>query len=299
VSLYEVVARAIEAVRPAALAKGIALTCEQPPDCFVDGDPGRLQQVFWNLLSNAAKFTPEGGSIRVEITPHPALITVAVVDSGIGIPEGFVPFVFDRFRQADQTATRAYGGLGLGLSIVKHLTELHGGTVSASSKGVGYGARFEVRLPAAERVPRSPTAEVAARSDRVHLDGRAILIVDDDDSTREVVAAALEAAHARVQTAASAAEARRRLEQHIPALIIADLGMPEEDGLSFIRGIRQSAAHDVPAIALSAYADQGSREGALAAGFSAFLAKPTGAHTLLEVVWKVLQQSEARPIEGA
>jgi CheY-like chemotaxis protein len=293
VNLCEIVAGAVEAVRPAALTKRIGLTVEQPSDCFVDADPRRLQQVFWNLLSNAIKFTPDGGSIRVEITPDPKTIAVAVTDSGIGIPREFVPFVFDRFRQADQTATRAHGGLGLGLSIVKHLTELHRGTVTASSPGLGAGARFEVRLPAVKGTRGLPDPEIPL-SNRVALDGQAILIVDDDDSTREVVAAALEAAHARVQVASSATEARERLEQNTPALIIADLGMPEEDGLTFIRGVRQSAARRVPAIALSAYADQASREAALAAGFSAFLAKPTGSHVLLELVWTVLHDLEPR-----
>jgi len=236
------------------------------------------------------KFTPVGGSVRVEITGNPESITVAVADSGVGISPEFAPFVFDRFRQADQTTTRSYGGLGLGLSIVKHLTELHGGTVTVSSAGHGHGARFEIRLPAAEAnaemgPPPSP------RSNLVSLDGRAILIVDDDESTREVVATALEAAHADVQAAASALEARQWLQQHAPALIIADLGMPVEDGFSLIRDVRQRLASDVPAIALSAYADQPSREAALAAGFNAFLAKPTPADALLQLVGALLNVS--------
>src|SRR5262249_17019482 len=144
----------------------------------------RLQQVFWNLLSNAIKFTPAGGSVSVDVTPDANSVAVAVVDSGVGIPREFVPFVFDRFRQGDQTTTRSYGGLGLGLSIVKHLTELHGGTVTASSEGRGRGARFEVRLPRVEA--RAVDESHPSPLDGVSLEGESILVVDDDESTRVV-----------------------------------------------------------------------------------------------------------------
>jgi signal transduction histidine kinase len=287
VDVCDVIARAADAVRPAAASKSIRVTLQEPSGCYVDGDPDRLQQVFWNLLSNAIKFTPAGGSVSVGIVRDASFVTVGVGDSGVGIPQEFVPFVFDRFRQADQTTTRAYGGLGLGLSIVKHLTELHGGTVTASSEGRGRGARFVVRLPAVEAGSYFPSPS-ATLPDRVDLDGRSILVLDDDESTRDVVAAALEAAHARVEVAASAAEARQWLQKHTPALIIADLGMPGEDGLSFIRALRHANGRDVPAIALSAYADPASRDAAIAAGFTAFLAKPARAHTLLELVGTLL-----------
>jgi signal transduction histidine kinase len=290
VDVCDIVARATDAVRPAAIAKNIRLTLQDPVEGIVRGDPERLQQIFWNLLSNAVKFTPPAGCVHVDITADSGTITVAVVDSGVGIPAEFAPFVFDRFRQADQTTTRAYGGLGLGLSIVKHLTELHGGTVSASSAGRGQGARFEVRLPAIEATAGMAPAQTP-QSTRVSLDGRSILIVDDDESTREVVATALEAAHADVQAAASAREAREWLDQHAPALIIADLGMPVEDGFSLIRDVRDRLASTVPAIALSAYADQRSREAAFAAGFNAFLAKPTRADALLQLVGTLLNGS--------
>jgi len=248
-----------------------------------------LQQIFWNLLSNAVKFTPAEGSVRVEIARGANAVTVAVIDTGVGISPEFAPFVFDRFRQADQTTTRSYGGLGLGLSIVKHLTELHGGTVSVSSSGQGQGARFEVRLPVIEASIMNRSTD-ALRSIPVHLDGQSILIVDDDESTREVVTAALEGASARVQVATSAAEAKEQLQQHVPALIIADLGMPTEDGFSLIRDIRTRYVLDVPAIALSAYADPASRDAALAAGFTAFLAKPTRADALLQLVDALLNE---------
>ena len=292
VDLRDIVARATDAVRPAAVAKNIRLTLQEPVDGIVRGDAERLQQIFWNLLSNAVKFTPAGGFVRVEITPDHDMITVAVVDSGVGISPEFTPFVFDRFRQADQTTTRVYGGLGLGLSIVKHLTELHGGTVTASSAGRGQGTRFEVRLPAVDATAEMSPAH-PPQSSRVSLDGRSILIVDDDESTREVVATALEEAHADVQATASAQEAREWLHQHAPALIIADLGMPVEDGFSLIRDVRERLASTVPAIALSAYADQRSRDAAFAAGFDAFLAKPTRADALLQLVGAMLNPSSS------
>jgi signal transduction histidine kinase/ActR/RegA family two-component response regulator len=298
VDLADIVARATDAVRPAAVAKNIRLTLQDPVDVVVRGDPERLQQIFWNLLSNAVKFTPPAGTVRVEITRDAQTITVAVVDSGVGIPAEFAPFVFDRFRQADQTTTRSYGGLGLGLSIVKHLTELHGGTVTASSAGRGQGARFEVRLPAVEATADSAPGQTP-QSNRVSFDGRSILIVDDDESTREVVATALEAAHADVHAAASALEARDWLQQHSPALIIADLGMPVEDGFSLMRDVRERLASNVPAIALSAYADRRSREAAFAAGFNAFLAKPTRADALLQLVGTMLNGSVSSMREGS
>ena len=297
VDLSDTVARASDAIRPAAVAKNIRLILQESAACIVHGDPERLQQIFWNLLSNAVKFTPPGGVVRVEIMRDAETITVAVIDSGVGIPAEFAPFVFDRFRQADQTTTRAYGGLGLGLSIVKHLTELHGGTVTVSSAGRGQGARFEVRLPAVDATAEISPAQPST-SNRVSLDGRSILIVDDDESTREVVATALESAHAAVQAAASALEAKQWLQQHAPALIIADLGMPVEDGFSLIRDVRERLMSEVPAIALSAYADQPSREAALAAGFNAFLAKPTRADTLLQLVGSLLKDANSSTTAG-
>jgi signal transduction histidine kinase len=288
----DLVARAADAVRPAAYAKNISLVLQRPAGCLVRADSARLQQVFWNLLSNAVKFTPAGGAIRVDIEPDESIL-VAVTDSGVGIPGEFVPFVFERFRQADQTATRAHGGLGLGLSIVRHLVELHGGTVTASSPGLGRGARFEVRLPPLE--PEAAAPELGGDApDVVSLDGYLILILDDDESTREVVAAALEAAHAEVHVAASAKEARAFLAVRQPALIIADLGMPGEDGFAFIRRVRQSGARHVPAIALSAYADLATRDAALSAGFSAFVAKPTRAQELVDMAGSLLDLTSSR-----
>jgi signal transduction histidine kinase len=288
IDLCDTVARAIDAVRPAAAAKHVAIAVREPSGCFVFGDPDRLQQVFWNLLSNAVKFTPSGGSVEVNGARCADDIVVTVTDTGIGIPPEFVPFVFDKFRQSDQSATRTHGGLGLGLSIVKHLTELHGGTVSAASEGPGRGARFEVRLPAVEAAHFAGVQSGSDKASGVRFQGRSILVVDDDESTRDIVTAALEAVDARVQVAASASEARERLAEHTPAAIVADLGMPSEDGYSFIRGVRASDARDVPAVALSAYADAASREAALAAGFTAFVAKPARPDELVEIVWSLV-----------
>jgi signal transduction histidine kinase/ActR/RegA family two-component response regulator len=290
IDVCELVARAADAVRPAAIAKDIRLNVQETGHTRVQGDAERLQQVFWNLLSNAVKFTPRGGAIGIEIAPSDDHVVIAISDTGVGIAPEFVPFVFDRFRQADQTTTRAHGGLGLGLSIVKYLTELHGGTISASSPGVGQGARFEVRLPALSTgIDIRPGTPVL--TDAVRLDGRSILVVDDDESTREVVATALMGAHAEVQTAASAAEARQHLKGHTPALIIADLGMPGEDGFSLIRHLREDDGLRVPAIALSAYADQSSHDAALTAGFDAFVAKPARADALLQMVGALLEDA--------
>ena len=301
VDVCDLVAKATESVRGAAASKDIHIALHETADCVVRGDAGRLQQVIWNLLSNAIKFTPAGGSIRVSVARASNTVSVSVEDSGAGIPPEFLPHVFDRFRQADQTITRGHGGLGLGLSIVKHLVELHGGTVSASSQGPGRGACFSVRLRAAEgEVLRVSSAAVAPPAPDVTLVGRTIVVVDDDASTREVVTAALERTGARVYAAASAAEAWIALHDRRPDILIADLAMPGEDGFAFIRRVRNESpsAEGVPAIALSAFADARSEEAARDAGFSAFLAKPARPDALLVLIDRLLKSakmsSEAR-----
>jgi CheY-like chemotaxis protein/two-component sensor histidine kinase len=296
VDMCDLVAQATDSIRAAAAGKDIRLSIEETPHCFIRGDAGRLQQVVWNLLSNAIKFTPAGGSIRISVTRNERQVSVSVADTGAGIAPEFLPHVFDRFRQADQTSTRVHGGLGLGLSIVKHLVELHGGTVSASSGGHGQGARFSVRLRAEDRAladvsstsPSSPGPEVS-------LAGRTILVVDDDASTREVVAAALERSGAQVCVAASAAEGWTALHDRRPDLLITDLAMPVEDGFSLMRRVRDNPAigRQLPAIALSAFADARSEESARAAGFSAFLAKPARPEALLGLIGRLLNPPEA------
>jgi signal transduction histidine kinase len=294
VDVCDLVAQATESVRGAAGAKDIRLVIEDQPGCGVRADAGRLQQILWNLLSNAIKFTPAGGSVRVTVACDDGHVSLSIADTGAGIAPEFLPHVFDRFRQADQTTTRAHGGLGLGLSIVRHLVELHGGTVSASSAGLGRGACFRVRLRAAELNPTNcaPTPSAAAPPD-VSLVGRTILVVDDDASTREVLAAALERTGASVWTAESAAEAWTTLQESPPDLLVADLAMPIEDGFSLMRRVRQDAelGGRLPAIALSAFADARSEESARAAGFSAFLAKPARPEALLGLIDRLLAAS--------
>jgi signal transduction histidine kinase/ActR/RegA family two-component response regulator len=293
VDVCDLVAQATDSVRAAASGKDIELTIEEASNCLVRGDAGRLQQVMWNLLSNAIKFTPVGGSIRIAVSRGDREVAVAVADTGAGIAPEFLPHVFDRFRQADQTSTRAHAGLGLGLSIVKHLVELHGGTVSASSGGPGQGACFTVRVPAGERAEVPPFSSALPTAE-ISLAGRTILVVDDDASTRDVVAAAVERAGADVCVAASAAEAWNALHDRAPDLLVADLAMPAEDGFSLMRRVRRHSeiGRRLPAIALSAFADTRSEESARAAGFSAFLAKPARPEALLHLIDQLLNASD-------
>jgi signal transduction histidine kinase/ActR/RegA family two-component response regulator len=300
VRVAQVIENAAETARPAANAKHIDLRIESAEDLpTILGDADRLQQVVWNLVSNAVKFTPTGGSVIISAVQIDSQIEIAVRDTGRGIAPEFLPFAFDRFRQGDQSFTRMHGGLGLGLAIVKHLVELHGGRARAESAGEGKGARFAVYLPV--EVPASTAADhrdatlVGSAADIFQqsslLTDRPILVVDDDAGTRELLVAMLSKCGARVEAVDSARAARSRLEQEIPALIIADLGMPDEDGLSLIRSIRQRQAAEggtVPAIALSAYARAEDEREALKAGFSAFLSKPAAPDDVLREVHRQL-----------
>jgi signal transduction histidine kinase/ActR/RegA family two-component response regulator len=303
VDVRRLVAQAADSLRPAAAQKDIRFAVEAAAaTCFIRGDAGRLQQVVWNLLSNAIKFTPTGGSVGVRITCDEREVTVSVTDTGAGISPEFLPHVFDRFRQADQTTTRVHGGLGLGLSIVKHLVELHGGSVSAASGGRGRGACFTVRLPAVERpLTEVSSSNASSPAAAVSLLGRTILVVDDDVSTREVVSAALKRSGAEVVLAASAAEGWTLLHDRAPDLVVADLAMPEEDGFSFMRRVRNDSkfSERVPAIALSAFADARSEESARAAGFSAFLAKPARPEALLAIIDRLLTRPDRLETTGS
>jgi CheY-like chemotaxis protein len=284
VTLPLVLTDAVKSVRPAAEAKGVELRIrEDLAPSVVTGDGERLQQVFWNLLSNAVKFTPRGGHVDVTIARAGSFLDVAVADTGVGLAPGFLPFAFDRFRQADQSFTRAHGGLGLGLAIVKHLVELHGGQVTASSNGIGRGATFSVRLPVAALSPlstresREGGALSGGRFTVPDLSDRSILVVDDDVATRKLLQSMLLQCRAHVEAVDSACAAIDRLDTYVPALILADIGMPQEDGLSMMRRIRRRPAErggTVPSVALSAYARAEDREAALAAGFDDFLSKP-------------------------
>jgi signal transduction histidine kinase/ActR/RegA family two-component response regulator len=290
VAIGPIVEAAIEAARPGALAKGIALRTtirDVPP---LRADAGRLQQVLWNLLSNAVKFTPPGGEVAVSVGLTASGVIVRVSDSGTGFAPEFLPFIFDRFRQADQTATRGHGGLGLGLSIVKHLVELHGGTVRAESPGLGLGAAFEVWLPVPALLEAAPDrrANEQRHGDAfaVRFAGRRILVVDDDAATRELLSGVLERTGASVEAAASVRTALRHIHHAPPDLLIADIGMPNEDGYSLIRRVRKlaGAVRMIPAIALSAYTRAEDRDAAREAGFTRFIAKPATPQQLLMAV---------------
>jgi len=278
---------AVEAVRPAAEAKGVRVQkVIDTAAISIPGDPVRLQQVVWNLLSNAIKFTPRGGRVQIRSERVNSHLEIVVSDTGQGIAPDFLPHVFDRFRQADQKTSRRHGGMGLGLSIVRHLVELHGGTVQASSDGVGHGATFTVHLPI------SPIYHVDAAAGRVHpgardllpanestdrLDGLLILVVDDEPDTRDLLRQGLEYNGARVRVAASAAEALAALGNEVPDILISDIGMPEVDGYDLIRqirGLQVESGRRVAAIALTAYTRVADRLQALRAGYDMHVPKP-------------------------
>ena len=297
VDLAGVVQDALDAVRPTAALKGIDVVAELEGNGEgVWGDPDRLRQVIWNLLSNALKFTPAGGRISASLTYRQGRAVITVSDTGRGIAPEALPLIFERFRQADSSTTRSYGGLGLGLSIVRHLVDLHGGTVWASSEGQGKGATFTVEL----RVGANPsrTAEgaqttVAIRTEgvatpSVRLAGVHVLVVDDNPDTCELFRTILVQQGARVTFATSTYEAMRAFENAEPDVMVCDLGMPGRDGLEFIRYIRSHpAGRAVAAVAATAYAKPEDRERALAAGFDEYLSKPVEPVDLVEVIAKV------------
>jgi PAS domain S-box-containing protein len=287
VSLAALVDSSLEAIGPAAHAKGVRLQTNLPPELGdFPGDPDRLRQIIWNLLSNAVKFSAAGGRVRVGGSRGGDFVELFVEDSGQGIRRAFLPFVFDRFRQADGSTTREHGGLGLGLTIVRHLVELHGGTVWADSEGEGCGARFTVRLPLrpvleAEVVTDSEQPPHAMNSAILEpepaLVGRRALVLDDDRDAQELVAQVLESHGMSVRLASSAEEALRALELGPPDIIVSDIGMPGQDGYEFIRRVRLGEAQqgaNTPALALTAYARVEDRARAIEAGFDAHLAKP-------------------------
>jgi CheY-like chemotaxis protein len=289
VDLAAVVAAAVDTVRPAADSKGVSLLVGNAPagKTVVNGDAGRLRQIVWNLLSNAVKFTPAGGRIEIETRPVGAEVEIVVRDNGEGIDAAFLPFVFDRFRQADGRATRRHGGLGLGLAIVKHLTEAHGGTATAHSDGPGKGAQFSVRLPAlapaSRRRPRPASGR--ARAGR-SLRGTRILAVDDEADARELLRTVLEMEGATVSTAESAGEALHLLQENGFHVLLADIGMPDQDGLWLIEAIRNAdnANLRIPAIAVTAYASLAERDRALEAGYDWHLPKPVDPEQLVAAV---------------
>ncbi len=288
VNLATTIRAAIETVRLAAEAKSIRIDAHLETNVgLVSGDATRLQQVVWNLLSNAVKFTPAGGSIAVRLAAgaaHQAQITVT--DTGKGIVPEFLPLIFDYFRQADSATTRQFGGLGLGLAIVRHLVELHGGTIEAASPGENQGATFVVSLPTLANPP-TPAPEFSLQPPALELPGTRVLLVDDDGDTRTFIAFLLEQAGAKVAAAASAREGLSALEQFQPQVLVSDIGMPDMDGYMLMRQIRALPAEqggDIPAIALTAYVREVDQEQALAAGFQRHIPKPVEPAALLRAI---------------
>lgn len=291
-----VIRTAVEALLPAASAKKIRVEQMIEPTAAIV-DAARIQQVVWNLLSNAVKFTPEGGRIIIRLHQAEREMLLSVEDSGIGIESSFLPFIFERFRQADGSITRKHGGLGLGLAIARHLVELHGGSIKAESAGNGQGSIFRVSLPFLTDVPqiekkaKSSRAETrpAQRSPGTfeNLQGIKVLVVDDEADNRLLVSKILKRAGAEVEGAASAREAFEKLTSSCPDVLLSDIGLPEEDGYVFIRKLKAMAdvqLASIPAAALTAYARDEEKDQALAAGFEMHLTKPVSAGALLAAV---------------
>jgi signal transduction histidine kinase/ActR/RegA family two-component response regulator len=293
--LGHIIEMAVEGVRPAADAKGLQIEMNIERPAVMRGDGDRLQQVVWNLLSNAVKFTPKGGHVRVSLRQVDSDLELSVADDGVGIAGDFLPHVFESFRVSDAGSSRAHGGLGIGLSIAKHLVELHGGTIEALSPGTGQGAAFVVHLPIAAVISTTKgTSNVAATMPpgkeeealASDLRGLRVLVVDDDPDARELVATVLETGGVEVATAGSAAEALAALETFMPQVVVSDIGMPGEDGYSLIRSIRSlpSKLNSLPAIALTAFARNEDRTRALLAGFNVHMAKPVEPSALVRAV---------------
>ena len=306
VPLGEAVRLAALNLRPAAEAKGITLAVEGPSDdprLTINADGDRLQQVLWNLLINALKFTPKGGSIAIVFERVGSEVNVAITDSGEGMPAALLPHVFEPFRQADASTTRRHGGLGLGLSLVKQIVAAHGGTVEAASPGLGRGATFLVRLPAtavSEAVkPVAARKAAALRSgDAGPLSGVAIVVVDDEEDARELVGEAFRSAGARVHLAASASEALALIARVHPAALVSDIGMPHEDGYALMRRLRALSADQgghIPALALTAYARTEDAERAFEAGYQRHVAKPVDPLTLVDLVVGLVGRATPAP----
>lgn len=311
IDLAPIITAAVETVRPAAQAKGVRLQVVLDPTAGpVRGDPNRLQQILWNLMTNAVKFTPKDGRVCVTLTRVNSHLEIEVTDTGEGIEPSFLPHVFDRFRQADASTTRRHGGLGLGLSIVKQLVELHGGLITVKSAGENKGTTFRLSLPlmptsvdplesedSRKHPARSATA-VPELSDlqEVKLSGLTVLVVDDEPDARSLLQRVLEDHEAHVITAASAEEAITALIRDRPDVLVSDIGMPVEDGYSLIRRVRSMAdgvAH-IPAIALTAYARLEDRVKAIHAGYQLHLSKPVEPIELASMIESVARGSHVR-----
>ncbi|HKP82612.1 MAG TPA: CHASE domain-containing protein [Pyrinomonadaceae bacterium] len=283
-----VIENAINVVRPTAEAKSIKIeTYFDAAPALISGDANRLQQVVWNLLSNAVKFTGSGGRVCIKVTQADGAVEVSVSDTGQGISKEFLPYVFDRFRQADSTTTRQHGGLGLGLAIARHLVEIHGGTIRAESAGIGRGATFTIRLPLVEAAVSAPNVNQKPAHAPQLLSGLNVLLVDDDSDTLKLMETALKRRQANVTAVSSAGEAIQAISQQRPDVLVSDIAMPDEDGYGLIEKVRlleNGEAQGIPAVAITAYAKEEDRERALSAGFQIYLAKPVELTELISVV---------------
>ncbi len=304
VDLAPLIHTAVDTLHPAATAKGIKLTValdSQPG--VVTGDSARLQQIVWNLVSNAIKFTPSGGRVAVHLKRADSNLEFSVSDTGIGISKPFLPHVFERFRQADSSTTRTHGGLGLGLAIVRHLVELQGGTVLAESEGTGRGSVFRVRLPVASAVDLRAAGPITAaaqldRSDEslmreFDLRGLRVLVVDDEQDTLEIISLLLRRFGATVRTSLSSGHALEVFNDWKPNVLISDVGMPGEDGYTFISKVRSlppEAGGETPALALTAYVREEDRLRSIAAGYEMHVKKPVEPFTLAEAVARLAKR---------
>jgi PAS domain S-box-containing protein len=294
VTLVDVITAVVESVAPAANAKGVHLEkILDPRGSLVSGDPARLQQVVWNLLTNAIKFTPRGGRVQVLLERVNSHIELSVSDNGIGIPISFLPHVFERFTQKDGTASRSHGGLGLGLAISKQLVELHGGSIQAKSRGEGHGATFTVKLPllVVQDEAESPRVHPTHATDPENmllpnLRALTVLVVDDEADARELVSRVLENQGAKVILAGSGEEALKVIEVNRPDVLVSDVGMPGMDGYQLMRQVRatETKGQRLPAIALTAFARAEDRKRAMLAGYQSHLAKPFDTAELVLVV---------------
>ena len=302
INVLPIIEAAVDIVRPAADARGVRLEVNSERAVGpVSADPARLQQVIWNLLSNAVKFTARGGFVRVFLRRRETLAEIVVADSGIGIHSDFLPRVFERFRQAESSLTRSHAGLGLGLAIVRHLVELHGGTVSAESPGENQGATFTIRLPLATvQESEEPHAEEfksdAGEAGRQALAGLRVLIVEDEPDARELLSLTLESCGAKVEAVESVSEALENLQLFQPDVLLSDIGLPLESGYELIRKIRSlpSQSSNIPAVALTAFASEKDQQMALSAGFQIYLAKPIEPSVLVEAIRRVANRHSNR-----
>ncbi|HEX7831185.1 MAG TPA: hybrid sensor histidine kinase/response regulator, partial [Thermoanaerobaculia bacterium] len=290
VAVNEIVSNAVDAVTAPAAVKSIAIDATfDTHEPHVSGDSNRLQQVIWNLMNNAVKFTPNNGRVKVSVESDGAQALIRVTDTGVGIAPEFLPHVFDRFRQADSTTTRRFGGLGLGLAIVRQITEMHGGSVDVASDGIDHGTTFTVTLPVVQEdttTDASPSAEVMP-----DLRTADIVVVDDDADARRFIAATLQRAGATVREAESARAALAAIRVRTPTLLVSDIAMPERDGFELLGDVRNTLAIDesrLPVVAITAFGGSDDRERILAAGFQRYIVKPVDPLELARVVADVL-----------